>query len=99
MSFKRDWNHPVTQESGYKLFLAAIDRADKRLDLTATTLGVSTRTAQRWLQKKRVPHRVAVMLDQLENGRAIQGGLWRDRGGLVRHDWKPYFKTRFKDYR
>jgi hypothetical protein len=98
MTFKHDWRHPVTGETGYQLFLYWIDRADGRLDIAAATLGISTRSAQRWKRQKRVPHRVAVVLDQLKNGPVIEAGLWRGNM-MLRHQWRPYFLTTFKDYR
>ena len=51
------------------------------------------------MQKKKIPHHVAVLLDQLKNGLAIEGGLWRRSGNMIRFDWKPYLRTKFKEYR
>lgn len=99
MTFKHDWKHPVSGPAGYDLFLWWLQRSDERLSVAAETIGVTPRTAQRWMQKKKIPHHVAVLLDQLKNGPAIQGGLWRRDGCMIRFDWKPYLKTKFKDYR
>lgn len=98
MTFKHDWTHPISGPAGYDLFLWWVARSDERLDVAAETLGVSTRTAQRWAKQQRVPQRVAVLLEQVKNGPAIEAGLWRG-GGMIRHPWKPYLKTRFKKYR
>lgn len=89
--------HPITEEQAFQLFLEWLQRSDKRLDLAAETLGVSIRTAQRWLQRKRVPRRIAVMLEQVKNGPVVSGGLWRGRGALIRYEWRPYLKTKIRE--
>jgi hypothetical protein len=99
IEFKRHWQHPITPEVGYDLFLWWVRRSDERLDVAAATLGVSTRTAQRWMQKRFVPHSIAVLIDQIKNGPAVTGNLSRGRGAMMRFDWRPYLRTKFKEYR
>lgn len=98
MDFERQWKHPITHEVGYDLFQWWLQRSDERLPVAAETLGVSTRTAQRWLRQRRVPHHIAVLLDQVKHGPAITGGLWRGRGCMMRFEWRPYLRTKFKEY-
>jgi hypothetical protein len=97
--FKRDWQHPVSKKTGYALFQQWIELSDKRLDVAAELMGVSLRTAQRWRKAKQIPKAKAIQLEQIINGPAIEGGLWRANGIMIRQEWRPYLRTRFPKYR
>lgn len=84
-------SHPLCKERRFRLYRWWLEKHGKNIEATALTLGVSRRTAQRWLSAGDVPLSVAVLLDQLHSGPVVRFGIWRG-AGAVRSDYKTVFR-------
>lgn len=82
--------HPLCRERRFQLFRWWQQKHGCDLDVTASALGVSRRTAQRWVAAKDVPLSVAMLLEQLRHGPIFQVAFGR-AGGRVRSGWTPVF--------
>ena len=79
--------HPLCREVRFALFRWWHEKHGENPHVTALALGVSRRTALRWLRSQDVPLSVAILLEQIQRGPIFRYGLWRG-AGTVRMEWR-----------
>lgn len=78
-------------EADWQLLQEWLSKHGRNTELAARTLGISRRTVQRWIKRKRPSMQAGVLLEQIKNGPAVIGESWR---GLVRPEWRNKLQGR-----
>lgn len=75
----------ATEDLGRSMCIKWFDLHSHNLEVIAKTSGVSVQTVRRWQRLRKLPQPMAVMVDQIINGRIVQMNLRRGIDA-IRHD-------------